>query len=210
MMPTGSGTLSLGSFSILSAGSVPQPDAGPLSTRSSTVFFEVRFSGNYSDEFQGEKLAEINWNATGFKFTEIPGNGQSAGGQSNRFWKRTKLRIESMSSVLLDMYSYLSLDAGTGFGQDQLGLGIRTKENTMLILRNQTGGGDLRIGGAPQAPWEKFIDGTLLLKSGYAMFAATQNQDAWEINPGVSQYLKLASTGGACIVDIYIGGRDFV
>ncbi len=107
------------------------------------------------------------------------------------------------------MFSYLSLDGGMGFGQDQLGLGINTKQNTMLIIRNNSGGAQLRIGGAPRAPWESLLNGTMLIEPGYEMFAATQNIEAWDIERGVNQYLKLASVDGACVVDIYIGGRDF-
>ena len=202
---TGSGTLVLGAFEIGAAsGSIPQPNAGP-NTRGSTVNFELKFSGNYSDEFEGEKMAEINWGATGFKFTETPGNAK--GGQSNRLWLRKALRIESGQAINLDMYSYLSLDGGMGIGQDQLGLGVIMDEITMLIIRNRTGGAPLLLGGAPSAPWESFLTGRMSLPPDYEMIAATQNIDAWGLERGVSQYLRLEPNGGACILDIYIGGR---
>lgn len=202
---TGSGTLVLGTFGIGGgSGGVPQPDPGP-NTRGSTVNFELKFSGIYSDELEGRKMAEINWGATGFKFTETPGNAK--GGQSNRFWLRQSLRIEAGQAINLDMYSYLSLDGGMGFGQDQLGLGVVMDEITMLIIRNNMGGAPLLLGGAPSAPWTSFLTGRMTLPPSYEMIAATQNLDAWGLVRGTSQYLRLEPNGGACILDIYVGGR---
>lgn len=202
---TGSGVVSLGAFSIGSgAGGILEPDPGP-NTRGLTVNFDLKFSGNYYDEVNGEKMAEINWGATGFKFTEVPGN--TKGGQSNRFWMRRALRIESGQAINLDMYSFLSLNGGMGFGQDQLGLGIIIEDVTMLVIRNRIGGAPLLLGGAPHAPWTSLFTGRLSIPAGYNPCWETQNIDAWEVTQGVKQYLRLEPSGGACIVDIYIGGR---
>lgn len=205
---TGSGSWRLGTFSMSGSGGVPVPDPGP-NTRGLIAGLEIKFSGAYSDEVDGEKMAQIDWSAAGFKFNEVPGDGQSKGGQSNRFWMRRAQRIESLNSISLDMYSYLSIDGGMGFGQDQLGLGIITKKITFFIIRNRANGANLLIGGGSNAPWTAILEGEMTLPPGYEAVFATQNVEAWGVERGISQYLKLASTGGACILDIYIGGRYY-
>lgn len=205
---SGSGSWRLGSFSISGSGGVPVPDPGP-NTRGLIAGIEIKFSGTYFDEVGGEKMAQVDWSAAGFKFSEVPGDGQSAGGQSNRFWMRRAQRIESLSSINLDMYSYLSIDGGMGFGQDQLGLGIITKKITFFIIRNRPGGSPLLIGGASKAPWTALLQGQMTIPPGYEAIFATQNVSGWGVQRGTSQYLQLLSTGGASVVDIYIGGRYF-
>ena len=206
-MPTlsGSGTLVLPGIEISGVGAILSPDAGP-NTRQSSIRFDINFRGNYFDELNGELNDEFNWKADGFQLNDKNGNGSSAG-QSNRFWYVKGLEIQPGGHVDLDLYSFLSIDAGKGFSNDQLGLGIIMNEITYVQVKNRKNGGLLTVGNADVAPWETLIQGEIKVKPGHRILAYTRNIDAWSVTQGSSQYLRLAASENLCTVDFWCAGR---
>lgn len=200
---TGSGTLTLPAFEISGTGSILSPDAG-TNTRQSTITFDISFQGNYFDEIDGILNDSFPWKADGLKYSNRTGTGE---GQSNRFWYVRGLEIEYQQHVDLDLYSFLSIDAGKGFGQDQLGLGIIMNEITFLMIRNKTNGSVLEVGGASVAPWTSLLQGTFVIQPGDRFLFQTQNASAPAVTQGSSQYLRLAPQGDTCTVDIFVAGR---
>lgn len=203
-----SGTLSIGAIDVSGTLVKLAANSGPSTTRQSTIQLDLSMKGNYFDELDGIKNDEINWKADGFKYTDRTGTGLTAGGQSNRFWRKKDLKIEYGSYIDLDMHSFLSLDAGKGYGQDNLGLGIVMDQITLLAIRNKAEGSDLTIGGAANAPWTSLLTGTMTLPRGHTVVFQTKSIDAWDVTAGTSQFLRLAPQGTACTVDVYIAGRD--
>lgn len=204
-MPTGTGVGPFDALEISGVGSIPQPDNGP-STRLSVFNFDIRLTGEYWDEVdEVPTLDKISWKADGF--SNIPDRPGTSAGQSNRFWYKKALRIEQGQSVELDMYSFLTVDIGVGFGQDPLGLAITMDALTLLMIMNRGGSADLLLGGAAVAPWTAFLTGRLRLRDGYGMRMHTAHATAYPITRGVSQYLRLEPDGGSCTVDVYIAGR---
>lgn len=205
-MPTlsGSGTLVLPGIEVSGVGSILSPDAGP-NTRQSSIRFEINFRGNYSDEINGDINDSFPWKAEGFQLTDSNGTGA---GQSNRFWYVRGLEIQPGGYVDLDLYSFLSIDSGKGFGNDQLGLGIIMNEITYIQVKNRKNGGLLTVGNADISPWESLLQGEIEIKSGHRILAYTRNVDAWAVTEGSSQYLRLAATSDVCTVDFFVAGRD--
>lgn len=205
---TGTGALLLPAFTLSGAGAILTPDAGPVDTRQSTINIDLEMKGNYFDELvDGEKNDVFNWKAEGFKYVDRPGDGTVTKGQSNRFWRKKGLEIQYNQHVDLDLYSYLSIDAGKGYANDPLGLGIITHSITFVFIRNRLGGSVLTVGGADVAPWETFLQGTLSLAPGAILIAQTRSLDAWGVTSGSSQYLRLACAGNPCTVDVFFAGR---
>lgn len=204
-MPTGTGIGTFDALEGVGVGSIPGADNGP-STRFSTFSFDIRLSGEYWDEVpEIPILDKISWTAEGFKgISDRPGTGA---GQSNRFWYKKALRIEQAQSVDLDMYSFLTVDIGVGFGQDPLGLPITMDAVTLLMILNRQGSADLLVGGASTAPWTAFLTGRMRLRNGYGLRMHTSNATAYTVTSGTSQFLRLEPDGGACTVDVYIAGR---
>ena len=204
-MPTGTGSGPFAELEISGEGSIPQPDNGP-GTRLSDFSFDIGFSGEYWDEVpEVPILDKISWSADGFrKITDRSGTGA---GQSNRFWYKRGLRIEQGQNVELDLYSFLTVDIGVGFGQDPLGLPITMDAVTLLMIINRGGSSDLLLGGAAVAPWTAFLSGQMRLHDGYSLRMHTSHPTAYAVTRGVSQYLRLEPDGGACTVDVYIAGR---
>lgn len=203
-MPTLNGALNLPALTMAGRLSVPQPDPGP-STRQSTMNVELSFFGEYWDELNNKVIDKISWKADGFKpGADRPG---TSSGQSNRFWFYEGLQIQSGGSVDLDLYSFLTIDGGMGIGQDQLGLGLIMQQITKFYVINRSGGGVLTLGGAAFAPWTSLLTGTLDLPPATRWLNYTRAAPAWVVTRGVLQYLKMAASGGACTIDLYIAGR---
>ena len=204
-MPSGTGLGIIAALEAIGSGSIPQPDNGP-STRLSSFTFDIGFGGEYWDEVSEVPILDkISWKAAGF--LNIPDRPGTAAGQSNRFWYKIGLRIEQGQSVDWDLYSFLTLDIGVGFGQDPLGLPITMDAVTLLMILNRRTSGDLLIGGGAIAPWESFLTGTMRLRPGYGLMTHTYNADGFEVERGIQQFLKLAAPGQPCIVDLYVAGR---
>ncbi len=200
---TGSGSFSLPALQLSGVGEILSPDAGP-NTRQSSVNYDITFKGDYFDELDGVRNDKVAWKADGFKFSDRSGTGE---GQSNRLWFDRSLRIGYGQILDLDLYSFLTVNAGKGFGQDSLGLGIVMNEITGLIIRNPQGGSDLEVGGAAISPWEPLFSGKITIRPGERIIAQTRNATAWAVTQGSSQYLRLAPTGNPCTVGIFVTGR---
>lgn len=198
------GSLTLPALLLAGSLSIPQPDPGP-NTRQSTINIELSFLGEYWDELNSKVIDKINWKADGFKpAADRPG---TSAGQSNRFWFLEGLQLQSGQSVDLDLYSFLTIDGGMGIGQDQLGLGLIMQQITKLYIINRSGSGLLTVGGSSFAPWEALLAGELDIPAATRWINYTRSNPAWAVTQGVSQYLKLAASGGACTLDLYIAGR---
>lgn len=208
---TGTGAIVLPALTLSGVGSILSPDPGPINTRQSTINIDLSMKGNYFDELvDGEKNDVFTWKADGFKYTDRTGDGTTAAGQSNRFWYAKGIEIQYNEHVDMDLYSFLGMSGGKGYGQDQLGLGIIMNSVTFLLIRNRLGGSDLTIGGASVAPWTSLLTGTATLPPGNFAVFQTRSQTAWDVTQGSSQYLRLACSGNPCTVDVYIAGRYFL
>lgn len=208
-MPTQtlSGTLILPGIELSGDLEVLTPNPGPLLTRQSNININIDFKGHYFDELMLEKNDVFQWSAAGFKYVDRPGTGLTDPGQSNRYWAIKGLEIGYNQYVDLDLYAFLSLDAGKGYGTDQLGLRLIMQQITMVLIRNRKNGSSLTIGGAAVKPWTGLLSGTATLPSGYRFFCQTRNQEAWDVNENTSRYLRLASEGTTCTVDVKVAGR---
>lgn len=202
---SGSGTLVLPGIEVSGVGSILSPDAGP-NTRQSSIRFDINFRGTYFDELNRELNDSFPWKADGFQLTDRTGDGTSAG-QSNRFWYVKGLEIQPGGYIDLDLYSFLGIDVGKGFANDQLGLGIIMNEITYIQVKNRKNGGLLTVGNADVAPWEPLLQGEIVIKPGHRILAYTRNIDAWAVTQGVDQYLRLSASSNLCTVDFWCAGR---
>ncbi len=200
---SGSGTLILPGIEISGVGTVLSPDPGP-DTRQSSIRFDINFRGNYFDELNGELNDSFPWKAEGFQLTDRTGTGS---GQSNRFWYVKGLEIQPGGYIDLDLFSFLSVDVGKGFSNDQLGLGIIMNEITYIQVKNRLNGGVLTVGNADVAPWESLLQGEITVKPGQRILAYTRNENAWAVTQGVDQYLRLAAESNIATVDVFLAGR---
>lgn len=173
---------------------------------------DISFIGDYFDEMDGALNAEIRWAAKGLKNSDGSGDGQSAFGQSNRFWCKRSLTIANGEYVDLDLYGFESVDFGRGLGNDPLGLPIIMKQVTLLLIMNPLTNGTLTLGGAATDPWTGLFTGTITRAPGEHLLAYTRNSAGFPVTEGSSQFLRIASSGTeeeSSVIDVYVVGRYF-
>ena len=200
---TGSGTLLLAPFSLSGVGSILSAADGPI-TRHAEISMNIDFSGKYFDELELALNDAHPWKADGFKYQIRDG---VSTGQINRYWHVKNLNIEYEQFVDLDLYSFLSIDGGKGFGQDQLGLPLTMDEIAFIYIKNKRYGSTLKIGGGDVAPWETLFQGAFDLPHGARMIAQSRHLPAWSVTQGSSQFLRLEALGSACTVEVRVAGR---
>jgi len=206
---TFSGTLSLpalelaGSFGALSAA------PGPASSRQSEINFDLEFRGDYWAEINDVIRGQISWKAEGLKFVDRTGDGTDQGGQSNRLWFKKDLFVPGNQPILLDLYSYLTINGGMGFGKDYLGLPLEMDQITLFLIYNHSdSAGGIAISPASVAPWDNLFTTTITIPPGNFVLFQTSSMDAPAVEQGSAQYLQLLGDEADCTIDVFVAGRD--
>lgn len=132
--------------------------------------------------------------------------------QINRAWEDLGRVIQSGNTEDLDFYDFAGIDIGAGAGNDGLGQPLTVEEIVVLIIHQTAGPGRLQImpnvpgNGITWLPTLTVANGGAL-KTGGVFCLAMKDEDAFDIEDGVSHIARFGALGGAVTYDIHILAR---
>ncbi len=134
-----------------------------------------------------------------------------SGTQANRFWQSEDRVLAGGGSEVIDLFDFAGLDIGGGTALDALGQTLIMEEIVSIAIICNTGPGTLEVTPDATNGWNPIGLHTVAtgggLRAGGVVFKQMADEDAFDVNDGISHRINIGANGGACTYSIYVLGR---
>jgi len=181
-----------------------------MGTRSATSEVKLSFQSTIKNTLTNGDSASAS--ISGTLLTGKIETGVSAN-QADRAWRSTARAISSGATEDIDVFDLAGVDIGAGAGNDAVGQAMSLEEIVTIIIKHTGGDGQLEIMPANPANALAWMPSLTVanggaLKNGGVLMLHNPNTDAFDVQDGVSNVIRLGANGDDLTYALYLLGRS--